>query len=135
MSLNVGMKIYSYCYGPMTVKGVDEKYVTASVDNSRGFSAEFATLCANKNLTNIQFPVAAFGHWYFASATDVSARKENNNFPEANQQSGNPTAMTRNDNYLHADFRAGGETYPVPKDGGETYPIGKDSITYPVAKK
>ena len=145
MSLNVGMKIYSYCYGPMTVKNVDQKYVTASVDNSKGFSAEFAALCGNKDLSNIQFPVAAFGHWYFDKAADVAARKENNDFSEANQQSGSPRAMTRNDDYLHADFRTakakGGETYPVPvenKKGGETYPIPvedkKDSETYPVEK-
>ena len=139
MSLNVGMKIYSYCYGPMTVKSMDAKYVTASVDNSSGFSTEFSTICGNKDLNNITFPIAALGHWYFEKADDVIARKENNNFPEADQQAGRPKAMTRNDEYLHADFKTGSmpsgkETYPVEKKEKETYPIEKGKVTYPVAK-
>lgn len=104
----VGMKVYSYCYGPMTVKANDGQYITVSVDSPSGMAREFAEKCSKTDLNNIKMMTAAFGHWYFASADDVKAKKENNNFPEANQQSGSPRAMVRNENYLHAAYGAKG---------------------------
>ena len=132
-TIKTGMTIYSYCYGPMTVKQVDENHVIASVDKPEGFSPKFASICAGKNLDNIKFMTAAFGHWYFATAAEINAKKENNNFPEAKLQSGNPQAMTRDEDLLHASFAK--ETYPIDKNpGGETYPISKKQETYPIAK-
>ena len=120
-TITAGMKVYSYCYGPMTVKSVDGNYITVSVDNPAGFSVDFAALCekSKTDLKNIKFLAAAFGHWYFASAADVQARKENNSFPEANNQSGTPRAMVRDDRYLHADF-GGKTTSGLTEKGGKT---------------
>lgn len=115
----VGMKVYSYCYGQMTVKAVDGNYTTVSVDNPKGFAPAFAELCNKTDLNNIKFLTAAFGHWYFASSADVKEKKENNSFPEAQSQSGNPRAMVRNDDYLHADF-GGTPTGLTEKGGGST---------------
>lgn len=104
----VGMKVYSYCYGPMTVKAVDGRYIVVSVDNPKGFAPEFSELCDKTDLNNIKFLISAFGHWYFASPAEVEAKKENNDFPEAQNQAGSARALVRNDSYLHADF--GGNT-------------------------
>lgn len=118
----VGMKVYSYCYGSMTVKSIDGRYITVSVDNPKGFAPEFAELCDKTDLNNIKFLASAFGHWYFASPADVNAKKENNAFPEAQNQAGSARALVRNDNYLHADFggKATGLTEKKDKNTGLT---------------
>lgn len=136
MSIEPGKKLYSYCYGQMTVKSVDANYITVSVDNPDGFSGEFATLCKNRNLDDIRFMTASLGHWCFESANDVLAKKENNDFPEAQKQSGFPHALTRNEDYLHADFRKGGDTYPQKKVVSDTFPVEKKGgDTFPVEKR
>ena len=138
MSISIGMKVYSYCYGPMTVKQVDDDSIIVSVDRPDGFSKPFAAMCAGKDLNNIQMKVSAFGHWYFLSADEILANQENNDFPENEKQSGSPQALIRNDNYLHTIFHKGGDTYPVPKDS-DTYPVDRDKnnggATYPIEKK
>ena len=112
--MKVGMKIYSYCYGPMTVKSCDENYVIASVDNPQGFSKEFIPIAAGGDLKNIRFKTSDFGNWYFDAASNV---------------------MIKDAKYAHADFVKGGKTYPISKEIAETYPVEKDSLTYPKEKE
>ena len=74
LDLRVGMKLYSYCYGEMTVESVNENSITVHIDDWDGVVSQLRT-GNGQNATKV-FLKAAVGHWIFTSKSQVGT--ENN---------------------------------------------------------
>ena len=96
--IGVGTKIYSYCYGPMTVIRTDERYLYATMDDVAGASAKMQIYDA---LTPEHcFYRNAIGHWIFLSAGEIGG--ENDVFSHMCQPSNH---LTVSPDMVHSFFQ------------------------------
>ena len=109
--IDVGTKVYSYCYGPMTVVRTDETTLYATMDDYEGASEKIQLY--DRLTPEHRFYLDAIGHWVFLSAEEVG--RENDGFPHECQPSNH---LKVNSEMVHSFFR-GRFTAANAKPGGE----------------
>ena len=120
-SVQAGTKLYSYCYGPMTVTARDDKYLYAKADD---LSEAAGTIQKYDSLTPEHcFLLSSIGHWVFLDAKDVGC--EDNNFPHASTSS---NTLEVDPNLAHPMFQS---RFPNPDSGKDRQPVEKLSPVVP----
>ena len=97
--LSVGGKLYSYCYGPLTIVEITQNLVVTKADDTAGMAEDILKLYIANEKT-VKFAIDTIGHWVFERATDVG--KENNNVPEIWLHYG---TLRKNPEYYHSYYR------------------------------
>lgn len=100
-NLAIGTKLYHYCYGPMTVVAIDDKYITTTVDDPDGFSEALKSGSPSPVLLSREhrWIKECVGHWVFLTPGEIGT--ENNNFDTPYQPG---TAIKYNRDLLHKAF-------------------------------
>ena len=81
--VEIGSKLYSYVFGPMTVKSINTtgEYVTVKCDHPEKWSDQLKDYQVDSDTKD--FYIASIGHWVFETEEEAKSLKVDNDFDRA----------------------------------------------------